>query len=162
MFQDRSKTGSLRERKRPSHQGTASVRGRFFFTADEGIGYARPQSEAKGLVAKTDKDVVMTTQLQQAMTAGVFVEFHDAQGHCVGQAIFTDWHARPLPAVGDTMQCGVNCPATGRRRKLTGRVVSRQFEVQHADQTPCVWVRLALEVAQPANRGGVHAGFSEN
>ncbi|HEY5314262.1 MAG TPA: hypothetical protein VIK18_17145 [Pirellulales bacterium] len=104
----------------------------------------------------------MTTQLQQAMTAGVFVEFHDAQGHSVGQAIFTDWHARPLPAVGDLLQCSARCAATGRRRKLTGRVVSRQFELQHAGETPCVWVRLTLQVVQTPGRGRVHAGFSEN
>ena len=104
----------------------------------------------------------MTTQLKQAMTAGVFVEFHDAQGHSQGQAIFTDWHARPLPAIGDWLQCRARCPATGRQLKLTGRVVSRQFEVQHAEETPCVWVRLALEVAEPGGRGRVHAGFSEN
>jgi hypothetical protein len=107
----------------------------------------------------------MTTQLRLAMTAGVFVEFHDALGHSVGQAIFTDWHARPLPAVGDLLQCSANCPATGRRRKLAGRVTSRRFEVQHEGDTPCVWVRLSLEIASAAEvrrARRVNAGFSEN
>jgi hypothetical protein len=112
-------------------------------------------------VATQFEDVVMTTQLQKAMTAGVFVEFHDALGHSVGQAVFTDWHGRPLPAVGDLLRCSAHCPATGRRRKLSGRVVSRQFDVQNADETPCVWVRLSLEIALTASRR-VHAGFSEN
>lgn len=105
----------------------------------------------------------MTTPLEQAMTAGVFVEFHDPQGHCVGQAVFEDWHGRPLPDVGDLLCCRVHCPATGRPRKLSGRVLSRQFDVQQSDSAPCVWVRLTLEVAEPA--GGqprVHAGFSAN
>ena len=105
----------------------------------------------------------MTTPLEQAMTAGVFVEFHDAQGHSVGQAVFTDWHSRPLPAVGDLLQCRVHCPVTGRRRKLAGRVLSRQFEVQHADETPCVWVRLTLRVHSPPRRQHrMQTGFSAN
>lgn len=105
----------------------------------------------------------MTTPLMQAMTAGVFVEFHDGQGHSVGQAIFTDWQGRPLPAVGDWLQCAAHCPASGRPRKLAGRVISRWFELQHEGESPCVWVRLDLQVGERSSgRPRRPASFSEN
>ena len=110
----------------------------------------------------TDEDEVMTTQLQQAMTAGVFVEFHNAQGHSVGQAIFTDWHAPAL--AGPWQHCCRNAAPIARSRAAAAAhgTSFRQFEVQHEGGTPCVWVRLSLEVAQAVHRGRVHADFSEN
>jgi hypothetical protein len=107
----------------------------------------------------------MTTELQDAMTAGVFVEFHDDLGNTVGQAVFTGWQRRPLPAVGDVVRCAVRCASTGRRRKLAGRVLARHFELQHENGEACVWVRLALKTAasspvrQPAS---APASFSAN
>lgn len=94
----------------------------------------------------------MDGDLRAAMTAGVFVEYHDEHGNTIGQAVFTGWQGRPVPTVGDSVCCAVQLTATGRRRRLLGRVTSRHFEMQHEDDgQPCVWVRLLLEtVALPA------------
>ncbi len=107
----------------------------------------------------------MKTELQESMAAGVFVEFHDALGHTVGQAIFTPWQARPLPAIGDLRCCAAFCTATGRRRKLSGRVRVRHFELQQDDDGTCVWVRMIVETnpALTAKEGTRRlAGFSTN
>lgn len=92
--------------------------------------------------------------LRRAMASGVFVEFCDERGDTVGQAVYTDWQGRPVPALGDTVCCAVVSPTTGRRQKLIGRVVRRHFEVQHeSDGRPCVWVRLLLQTMhKPAAR----------
>jgi hypothetical protein len=107
----------------------------------------------------------MKTKLQESMAAGVFVEFLDSQGHTVGQAIFTPWQARPLPAIGDTLSCAAFCAVTGRRRKLTGRVRTRHFELQQNDDGTCVWVRMVVEtnLASSAKKSSHRlAGFSTN
>lgn len=92
----------------------------------------------------------MDGDLRTAMTAGVFVEFHDEYGNTIGQAVFTGWQGRPVPNLGDTVCCAVQLTATGRRRKLLGRVTRRHFEMQHEDDgQPCVWVRLLLEIVAP-------------
>ena len=92
----------------------------------------------------------MDGELRVAMTAGVFVEYHDELGNTVGQAVFTGWQGRPVPNVGDTVCCAVQLTATGRRRKLLGRVTRRHFEMQHEDDgQPCVWVRLVMEIVAP-------------
>lgn len=95
----------------------------------------------------------MDGDLRAAMMSGVFIEFCDAHGNTVGQAVYTDWRSRPVPAAGDTVCCAVVSPITGRRRKLLGRVVHRQFEIQHeADGQTSVWVRLLLEtIARPSD-----------
>jgi hypothetical protein len=108
---------------------------------------------------------VMKTELQESMTAGVFVEFHDAQGHTVGQAVFTPWQARPLPAVGDMLSCPALCAVSGRRRKLSGRVRARHFELQQGDDGACVWVRMVVETNRESiSQKGARrlAGFSTN
>jgi hypothetical protein len=107
----------------------------------------------------------MKTELQESMAAGVFVEFRDSLGHTVGQAIFTPWQTRPLPAVGDMLSCAAFCAVSGRRRKLSGRVRTRHFELQHDDAGACVWVRMVVETnltshAKEATRR--LAGFSTN
>ena len=86
----------------------------------------------------------MKTDLQAAMTSGVFVEFQDAAGNLVGQAVYTGWQGRPLPAIGDTMHCRARSSIDGCGEKLSGRVIERHFEVQHEDGEPSVWVRLLL------------------
>ncbi|HVC95925.1 MAG TPA: hypothetical protein VND64_19705 [Pirellulales bacterium] len=87
----------------------------------------------------------MDDELKTAMTSGVFVEFRDELGNTIGQAVYTGWQGRPVPLVGDTVCCAIASPMTGRRRKLLGRVIQRQFEVQHdVDGETCVWVRLLL------------------
>ncbi|HET6878749.1 MAG TPA: hypothetical protein VFI31_01185 [Pirellulales bacterium] len=92
----------------------------------------------------------MDGELRAAMTAGVFVEFQDDLGNTVGQAVFTGWQGRPVPNVGDTVCCAVQMAATGRRRRLLGRVTRRHFEMQHEDDgQPCVWVRLAMQTIEP-------------
>lgn len=108
----------------------------------------------------------MKTDLQEAMTAGVYVEFRDAQGHTVGEAVFTDWRGRPLPAVGDTMCCSTRSTISGRLEKLRGRVLSRHFELQHDEEQPCVWARLVLQTISAAemarSRNSRHLRFSTN
>lgn len=92
----------------------------------------------------------MDGELRSAMTAGVFVEYRDEHGNTIGQAVFTGWQGRPVPNVGDTVCCAVQLTATGRRRKLLGRVTRRHFEMQHEDDgQPCVWVRLLMEIVSP-------------
>jgi hypothetical protein len=100
----------------------------------------------------------MDIELKESMASGVFVEFCDARGDTMGQAVFTGWQGRPVPAQGDLVCCGVVSP-TGRRQKLVGRVVSRHFELQHQhDGEPCVWVRLRLQTEprpkKPLRPGG--------
>jgi hypothetical protein len=94
----------------------------------------------------------MKTTLQEAMAAGVFVEFQNSAGNLIGQTIFTGWQGRPLPAVGDTMCCRVPSKVDGRLEKLTGRVVSRHFEVQHDADQPSIWVRLVVVTLPPRPR----------
>jgi hypothetical protein len=96
----------------------------------------------------------MDGELRAEMTAGVFIEFQDEVGNTVGQAVFTGWQGRPVPNIGDTVCCAVQLSATGRRRKLLGRVIRRHFELQHEDDgQPCVWVRLLMETVNlPAAR----------
>jgi hypothetical protein len=95
----------------------------------------------------------MKTTLSEAMTSGVFVEVRDAEGNCLGQAVYTDWKSRPLPAVGDTMCCVIWVASAGRKQKVNGRVCSRHFEVQRqADGQPSVWAQLMLEKVDPPKR----------
>jgi hypothetical protein len=95
----------------------------------------------------------MKTQLFEAMTSGVFVEVRDAQGNSIGQAVYTDWKSRPLPAVGDTLCCELCTSKSGRKQKVRGRVRSRHFEVQRqADGEPSVWAQLILEQIDPSTR----------
>lgn len=111
----------------------------------------------------------MKTELQESMTAGVFVEFQDACGNTIGQAVFTSWQGRPVPAVGDSLACAVRLIASGRSQKLAGCVVTRHFELQHDGDEPCVWARLivqALVAKSAAAKSGVTlagpARFSAN
>lgn len=112
----------------------------------------------------------MKTTLSEAMTSGVFVEVRDARGNSVGQAVYTDWKSRPLPAVGDTMCCVLWVASAGRKQKVHGRVRSRHFEVQtQADGQPSVWAQLILEkVDSPprstatGDRQRTHSSFSRN
>lgn len=103
---------------------------------------------SKGVVIFVQGDhVVMTTQLQELMTAGVFVEVQDARGNTLGQAVFTGWSGRPVPGVGDTMTCAVQSPITGQTEKRRGRVCARHFDVQYEGDRPSVWVRLVIREA---------------
>jgi hypothetical protein len=95
----------------------------------------------------------MDGDLRTAMTSGVFAEFCDDLGHTVGQAVFADWLGRPLPVVGDMVCCHVESPTTGRRRKMLGRVVDRQFDVQRDDAgDTCVWARLLIRTTARPKR----------
>lgn len=87
----------------------------------------------------------MRTKLMEAMASGVFVEFRDPSGNTLGQAVFTDWRGRPLPAIGDMLASEVASTSGGATR-LSGRVVARRFDLQHeADGSPCVWVCLVVK-----------------
>jgi hypothetical protein len=89
---------------------------------------------------------VMKTELKEAMTAGVYVEFVDDVGRLVGEAVYTDWRGRPLPAVGDTLCSMVGRGPRSRARRVCGRVTARHFETQFEDDgSPCVWARLTVE-----------------
>jgi hypothetical protein len=110
----------------------------------------------------------METELREAMTSGVFVEFCDERGNCVAQSVYLDWRGRPLPAVGDQLTCGVTNATTGRHTRLSGCVRSRQFDVQRdADGEVSVWVRVVVDLAdQPRHGQGAlrypRAMFSDN
>jgi hypothetical protein len=106
----------------------------------------------------------METRTKEALAAGVFVEFCDACGNLLGQAIYDDWRGRPLPAVGDRFSGCVASPQ-GRGKKLTGRVRSRHFDVQtdvHGES--CVWVRLLVDTSEHAAAGDrrLRVSFSQN
>jgi hypothetical protein len=98
----------------------------------------------------------MSATLHEAMTAGVVVEFYDALGQTIAQSVFTQWQGRPLPAKGDRLCCTVQV-AGNRTRKLWGKVMRRQFDVQTTDEgLPSVWAHLDVRVgsteALPARR----------
>ena len=101
---------------------------------------------------------VMKTELQEAMTSGVYVEFRDAAGNTIGQVLYTDWRGRPVPAVGDALACNVPSSSGSDPAKLLGRIISRQFELQHeVDGSPCVWVRLIVETKVGTRRSSSSA-----
>lgn len=105
----------------------------------------------------------MDSELKEAMTAGVYVEFRDALGNTVGQAVYTAWQGRPLPKPGDLVACTVTSPRTGRKQKLRGHVIERHFELQHEeDGRPCVWARLLVESRAESRRSRHRVGFSLN
>jgi hypothetical protein len=119
------------------------------FTWATNFGYALHPTH-RGVVSfdSEQEPKVMETELKEAMTSGVFVEFCDGRGNCVAQTVYLDWQGRPLPAVGDELACGVANAATGRTTRFSGRVRSRQFDVQRdAEGAVNVWVRLVVDVA---------------
>ncbi len=107
-----------------------------------------------------------SSSLPVSMTAGVFVECLDASGLIVGQAVFTDWHGRPVPGVGDTISVVVTSPVSGESQKQRGLVQARHFEVQHdAHGQPSVWVRVEVLVGARAVKRRAFpasAAFSDN
>jgi hypothetical protein len=111
----------------------------------------------------------METELHEAMAAGVFVEVRDAGNNTLAQAVYVDWRGRPLPAVGDLMNCDAVLVASGRRARLRGRVRTRQFDVQQeSDGAAAVWVRVVLDFVTagreetPPTGRKVTARFSSN
>ena len=110
----------------------------------------------------------METDLKAAMTAGVMIEFFDAQGNCVAQSVFADWCGRPLPAPGDLLTTEVHCTSSRGKRKVVGRVRERHFDVQQTDEGDAsVWARLTVDVvnAAPPAHPAPHPGrfaFSQN
>jgi hypothetical protein len=117
---------------------------------------------------------VMKTELREAMASGVFVEFRDARGNTLGQVVYTNWRGRPVPAVGDALHCTLKRTSNRRLRKVCGKVVSRQFDVQHDERgEPCVWVILIAQTAAlsaargfdrlaPPRPGAPRPRFSDN
>lgn len=95
----------------------------------------------------------METESREAVVSGVFVEFCDERGNCVAQSVYLDWSARPVPAAGDALTCGVTNSTTGRTTQIDGRVRSRHFDIQKdADGTVHVWVRIVADVTHRAGR----------
>lgn len=96
----------------------------------------------------------MKTDLELAMTSGVFVEFRDVEGHTLGRAVHVDWRDRPLPATGDLIVSQVHSNAAPVLRKLSGVVKSRQFDVQtDLEGETSVWVYIVAEVTPEGARG---------
>jgi hypothetical protein len=94
----------------------------------------------------------METELREAIVCGVFVEFCDECGNCVAQSVYLDWHDSPLPAVGDSLTCGVANAQAGRSTQFSGRVRSRHFDIQRDDAgSVCVWVRLVADLVVRAS-----------
>lgn len=90
----------------------------------------------------------METELSAAMTAGVYIEFVDAAGTCVGQRVFLDWRGRALPSAGDQLACEVCGHGDQPTKVMRGRVRRRDFEVQtDARGEPEVWARLVVDTA---------------
>lgn len=109
----------------------------------------------------------METKLKEAMASGVLVEFRDELGNTLGTACFPDWRGRPVPAVGDRMNCRQAQLIEGIPGKLAGRVQSRHFDVQVEEGgSTCVWVRLVVRAAVPADSSdddrSLARAFSEN
>jgi hypothetical protein len=95
----------------------------------------------------------METKLKEAMASGVLVEFRDDLGNTLGTACFPDWRGRPVPAVGDRMNCRHAQLIEGIPGKLAGKVQSRHFDVQtEEDGGTCVWVRLVVRAALPSQQ----------
>jgi|GEM_PF-3368526 len=95
----------------------------------------------------------MQTKLKEAMASGILVEFRDDLGNTLGTACFPDWRGRPVPAVGDRMNCRQVALIEGVPGKLAGKVQSRHFDLQtDQDGAPCVWVRLVVRAALPLAR----------
>ncbi|MBS0210551.1 MAG: hypothetical protein JSS27_16525 [Planctomycetes bacterium] len=90
----------------------------------------------------------MAKDLIDCMAAGVFVEFQDADGHVLAQSVFTDWHSRNVPDLGDGVRCRARGVTSGLEQQFAGRVVDRHFEVQREDDRACVWVRLIVSVTR--------------
>lgn len=104
----------------------------------------------------------MTTHLNEAMTAGVLFEYRDEEGNTVGQAVFTAWEGRPLPAAGDTVSCQVTRFESGRCCTMRGVVESRRFEIQHDDGQPSVWAHVVVVESTRSLRRRARAPFSIN
>lgn len=91
----------------------------------------------------------MAADLREATAAGVWMDFRDAAGHSLGQAVFADWRGKPLPAVGDTVVHGP--PERPGREPLRGRVVSRSFDVQRSPEGHSeVWAYLVIQQGAPS------------
>jgi hypothetical protein len=94
----------------------------------------------------------MTTASRETFTAGVYVEYLDAAGNCVGHAVFADWDAHCLPEVGDALTCVVTS-VRRREQAMSGRVLTRKFDVQRdAEGRACVWIQLFIRVDGAARR----------
>lgn len=93
----------------------------------------------------------MAADGRETLTAGVWMEFRNAEGHSLGQAVFADWRGKPLPAVGDI----VVHADPGRRAggPLRGRVISRTFDVQRGPQGQSeVWAFLVVRALSAGGR----------
>jgi hypothetical protein len=124
------------------------------FTRSGDFGYAlHRRAEERPPLDSEQEPKVMETELREAMTSGVFVEFCDERGNCVAQSVYLDWRDRPLPGVGDRMTCGVTNANTGRSTRLSGRVRCRHFDVQRdAAGTVSVWVRVVVDLVDHSQR----------
>ena len=106
----------------------------------------------------------MATELEEAMASGVLVEVRGARDESLAQAVFLDWHGRPVPCIGDTMCCDVVSLSTGRKERVRGLVRSRHFDVQTDEAGgACVWVRVVLDaVTAPTAPRAFRTPFSTN
>jgi hypothetical protein len=103
----------------------------------------------------------MAADLRETMTAGVWMEFRNAAGHSLGQAVFSDWRGKPLPAVGDTVVHPR--PEQPDAPPLRGEVVSRTFDVQlSANGESEVWAYLVIEPVAEGRRRLLTAECSRN
>ncbi len=95
----------------------------------------------------------METELRAVTCCGVFVEFCDERGNCVAQSAYLDWDSKLIPVVGDVLSCGTTNAETGCDAIFSGRVRSRQFDIQR-DAAGAVSVFVRLIVSQDPNRSG--------
>ena len=86
----------------------------------------------------------MSAPQYEGSVSGLFIEFVDAWGHTVAQALLPGWAPQPLPDVGDTFSCAAQSTSHDRMVRLRGEVVARHFDAQRHDDRAVVWVRLRV------------------
>jgi len=107
----------------------------------------------------------MATDCRDAEVAGLWIEIYDTRGNYVGHAVYFDWHAQPLPAVGDTLALELPLSSDERPHRVESRICARQFDLQHDENgRPAMWVRLIGRQcgSRPTGRPHTGASFSAN
>jgi len=87
----------------------------------------------------------MASRCRDAAIAGLWIEVFDTRDHFIGQAVYFDWHDRPLPDVGERINLSVPTLRHTATQDIAGRVAAREFDLQQDDSgQPIVWVRLSV------------------
>jgi hypothetical protein len=107
----------------------------------------------------------MAASMDAVASVGLYVEFLDPRGNCLGQAWFEDWQRGALPATGDEFACAAHASSGGMPRPLSGCVQRRQFEVQRDEAGNMqLLVRMIVLAGKASPRSVLRAAepFSRN